>query len=349
MAWTGCRDRDGDTHGPLCSVPVPREQRLAPFWESRAYVRLCALVHACEHLCALVCTGPASTACVCMPDSVSSPGEGTRTHGWAHPSARWCLGPPAPCPAGETEAHRVRPSPAAASKAPAVPRREAPAAARASSHVFGGALSRAAYTTAFLRVPAAPPSQPKASGGRAGGERGARSPPRSSRFVARWGFGGDGGVSHPGVAVPGWHRCPAAPCHTHPPPPPPSWAGKRAAARRGHSGTAAGDDACPRCQGRAVPAGAGGTVAALAAGIGLGRRSLRAWRDIDGAGGGELRVPEDACACVCMYVCTRVREHPPVLVPACPAGLGRRHPPGFAAISASSLDLILPCLRLACN
>lgn len=36
VAWTGCRDMDGHAHGPICSVPVPGEQRLGPFWGSQA-------------------------------------------------------------------------------------------------------------------------------------------------------------------------------------------------------------------------------------------------------------------------------------------------------------------------
>lgn len=184
---------------------------------------------------------------------------------------------------------------------------------------FWGAHDRAAYATACLRVPAGPPSQPKASeaGGRA---REASGEPRIHPTPpASWHDGdsaGDGGVSHPGVAVPGWHRCPAAPCHSipTPTPPPPSWAGKLAVARRGHLGTAAGDDACPRCQGRVVPAGAGGTVAA---GTGLGSRSLRVWGDINGAGRGSVCRGMHVHACV--HVCVRACAHTPP------------PPPGFGA------------------
>lgn len=335
MAWRGCRDRDGVTHGPLCSVPVPR---------SSSRVRLGDLGHMCARarLCALVRWGPASTACVWTSDGVTSPGKGTGTYSWAHPSARQRSRPPKPShPAGETEARRVCPPLAAASGVPAVPRREAPAAAGAGSHVFGGP------TTEVLTQPhvcecrqGRQVNQKRARrGGRA---REASGEPRIHPIPpASWHDGdsvGYGGVSHPGVAVPGWHRCPAAPCHSipTPTPPPPSWAGKLAVVRRGHVGTAAGDDACPRCQGRVVPAGAGGTVAA---GTGLGSRSLRVWGDSNGAGRGSVcrGMHVHACVHVCVRACAHTPPpHPPPLF-WCP-----RVQPGLAAGTHLASRLFLP-------
>lgn len=187
MAWTGCRDRDGVTHGPLCSVPVPR---------SSSRVRLGDLGHMCARarLCALVRWGPASTACVWTSDGVTSPGKGTGTYSWAHPSARQRSRPPKPPhPAGETEARRVCPPLAAASGVPAVPRREAPAAAGAGSHVFGGPTTEALTQPHVCECRQGRQVNQKRA--RRGGERGRRAgSPESTPFLPphgtmgiRWG------------------------------------------------------------------------------------------------------------------------------------------------------------------
>lgn len=187
MAWRGCRDRDGVTHGPLCSVPVPR---------SSSRVRLGDLGHMCARarLCALVRWGPASTACVWTSDGVTSPGKGTGTYSWAHPSARQRSRPPKPShPAGETEARRVCPPLAAASGVPAVPRREAPAAAGAGSHVFGGPTTEALtqpHVCECRQGRQVNQKRARRGGESAGGERGAQNPPHSSHLMAQWGFGG---------------------------------------------------------------------------------------------------------------------------------------------------------------
>lgn len=213
---------------------------------------------------------------------------------------------------------------------------------------FRGAHDRGAYATACLRVPAGPPSQPKAS--EAGGRERAGSPESTPRLVARWGFGGGR------WRVPPWRGCarvapvPGCPVPFYPPP----------ELRRRHPGLGNWQWRDGVIWGQRL-----GTTLVPAARAGLcPPEPVAPWQLAQGwdpgpCGYGEIAMGPGGAPCaggcmcmhVCMYVCVRVHthHHPPVLVPACPAGLGRRHPPGFAAISASSLDLILPCLWLACN
>lgn len=169
------------------------------------------------------------------------------------------------------------------------------------SRFFGGALRQSRLRNGVSgSAGSAAAKSTKREPGRGEEEREANGEPgvhpAPSRLVARWQFGGDSGVAHPGVAVPGWHRCPVALCyhhhhHHHPPRRHPGLGN-----RQQHDGVIWGQ----RLGMTLVPAAeAGGTAAA---GTGLALRSLRAPGGAPiGTGQGALRVPGDACVCVCVF------------------------------------------------